>query len=330
VRQGSKKKFQEELSSEEALSWYTEHEFVNSPPYFLSHWKSGKRFLLLNGVLAAFEKTKSHFVLSGDPLVSKNASLEDFYNCLAKLVKEHRLKLCGYSLSRSEAVGEFKFRKLGTSSSITLDEFDIESPRAREVRRSLRKGSVNGYKILNKSSVGDAHAHQKKLSDLVKRWKKAKLPIKINYLLSDPRSLSKVEDFEDWYVIEKKGSYWAYCCLLPYVKNGKKSYYIDHLIYDPRNESHALSFLVSSIVLKLKAEKISELNLGLNPFASIDGSDVISKILRALYSMPVLYRPRGIHYFKRKFSGNESNEYLFCEKQKSEFHALADMAMLAL
>ena len=69
-----------EISSAEAMSLFQATAFSTTPPYFLTHFKTGKSFFFFDGSLLAFEKTRNQFVVSGEPSVKKNVNIEVVYD----------------------------------------------------------------------------------------------------------------------------------------------------------------------------------------------------------------------------------------------------------
>ena len=246
---------------------------------------------------------------------------EDFLN----YAHEQNKKVCGFYVGGPWHRKQFDKKPLGTSSKLEMHEYNIKSSKSKEVRRALRKGASNGYKIVESENIDFDQ-----LKKLIKIWKTRKLPLKIKFLLSEPKVDNQVSSFDEWYAIEKNGRYFAFCSTLPYKVKERQGIYIDHLIYNPIEEKFALSFLISSLLQKFKAENIDEINFGLNPFAKIKGKGLIEKTFLLLYHMPLLYRPKGLHFFKNKFSNQEDPEFFFYEKGNSPLTSLAAMVKTTL
>lgn len=306
-----------EVSSTEALSVFNESQFDFIPPYFLTHWKTSKSFFLHNGSLLAFEKTKKHFIISGEPAGASNTD-DSVYKAFLEFAHKKNKKVCGFYVGQNWNKQPFSKKPLGTSFRIDLNSYDLNKPKAKEVRRSLRKGQSQNFKIVEKIETT-------KFKTLIKKWKAKKLPLKLKFFLSEPQVHSTTESFEKGYAIEKNGQYFAFCSTLPYKNKGQSGVYIDHLVYDPTEEKAALSFLVSSLIQKKKELGVDEINLGLNPFAKISPNGPIEKLFGLLYHMPFLYRPKGLHYFKSKFAGQEEPEYFFYEEKHSPLLSLLGM-----
>jgi len=315
-----------ELNKAQAFTWYSSNTFENIPPYFLTHWKTGKRFFLARDTLGAFEETRSHLILSGMPLSLYKSELSEFLEDFKSFAKSRGKKICGYNLGVPKNHKDFNFKALGTSISVSIKDYDLQSSKAKEVRRSLRKGKMKDYEVIE--DFKDSKEHLVKLDDLLKRWRTKKLPLDIRYLLSLPKKDSSLSDKEKWYAIEKENKFYAFCSLLPFKKDNRLSYYVDHLIYDPNHETHALSFLISHLIEIQKNKGIEELDLGLNPFAEIKPHHKVNAFFRTLYKNTWLYSPSGLHYFKKKFSGVETPEFYFYEKGESHLSALYSMAKL--
>ena len=317
-----------ETEASQALSWFQKSIFADIPPYFMTHWKTGKSFFYGDDALLAYEETSSHLVVAGEALVAAGSDADELYRAFVDLAKRKKKKICGYYVGNNWFEAQFQKVLLGTSVRIPLIDFDLQSPQAKEVRRSLRKGDKLNYNV---SSVKlKERVDQERIQNLQVKWKKKKLPFHLKFFLSKPQAENLVDTYEEWFVVEKDGEALAFCSLLPYLNNGELGFYVDHLIYDPSRDSHALGYLVSSLIEMLKEEGVSELNLGLNPFANVDPTSLMGRFFGFLYRVPFFYRPKGLHYFKKKFSGVEEDEYCFFQKEKSKWPGLIEMAKVTL
>lgn len=317
-----------EISFEEALAWFQKTVFVNSPPCFLSHWKTNKKFFLKNDVLIAYEETKSHLIIAGEPAAVEALSTESTLKEFRGFAAAKNKNICGYYVGEAwaEEIELYKVQ-LGTSTHIQLDNFDLKASSSKEVRRALRKGLELEYVV--SAVMQKKRAGHKGLSDLIKQWSNSKLLIELKFILSPPKAEGPVSEVEKWFIVEKGGEVLAFCSLLPYAREGGKAYYVDNLVHNPGRDSHALSFLMSSIIIDLKSEGVTGLNLGLNPFAKVIGGGMMRIFFRALYKSPVVYKPEGLHFFKTKFSGAEENEYCFFQSKRGSLIALVDMARVS-
>lgn len=314
-----------EVPAQVALRWFENTDLVKVPSYFLTHWKTKKNFFFVNGALLAFENTKRHLIISGEPALTKGSDEELLYQSFLSFAHKKGRKVCGYCVGKSWHCDFFTKKPLGTSFRVHLDDYDFKSSKAKEVRRSLRKGLSSEYRVIESKDIDLV-----KFQSLLKKWRTKKLPLELKFLLSQPKQNSPTASFEKWYVVEKNKQYYAFCSALPYNNKAKKGFYIDHLIYDPKNEKSALSFLISSLIQNFKEKGVSELNLGLNPFAKIEPNGILEKAFRVLYHMPFYYRPKGIHYFKSKFAGEEEPEFFFYEKNESLWLSLIGMMKTTL
>ena len=318
-----------ETDAKQALSWFQRSIFVDIPPYFLTHWKTGKKFFFAGDALIAYQETPRHIVVAGEPLVAAGSSDVELYKSFLEFAKRKKKKICGYYVSKQWSWSRFFKVPLGTSVRINLEDFDLKSPEAKEVRRALRKGQK-----LNYSAVPIAKNNRQdydKLKKLFKKWQRNKLPFHLKFFLSKPQSQNMVDSYEEWFVVEKEeGEPLAFCSLLPYLSNGGLGFYVDHLIYDPKRDPHAWSFLISFLIEVFKEEGVQELNLGLNPFARVEPTTLMGRLFQVLYHVPFLYRPKGLHFFKSKFAGVEEKEYCFFQRKKNRWHGLADMAKVTL
>lgn len=317
-----------EISSEEALQWFQRSIFANIPPYFMTHWKTGKQFFYAGDALIAYEETKHHLIVAGEPLVAAGSSGDELYIAFTEFAQRKGKKVCGYYVGRKWNWSRFFKIPLGTSIRIPLLDYDFQAPEAKEVRRSLRKGQSLNYTAI--PIYRRQRDDNTKLQKLFKHWKKTKLPFHLKFFLSAPQPENPVDSYEEWFCVEKEGQALAFCSLLPYLRDGELGFYVDHLIYHPEKDPHALSFLISFLIEVLKEEGVSELNLGLNPFARVDQSSWMGRLFGLLYHIPFLYRPKGLHFFKRKFSGIEEREYCFFQRKKNKWLGLADMAKVTL
>ncbi len=317
-----------EISANEALKWFQRSIFVDIPPYFMTHWKTGKKFFYGGDALIAYEETNQHLIVAGEPLIGAGSTGDELYMAFTDFAQRKKKKVCGYYVSRKWNWSRFFKIPLGTSMRIPLQDFDFQGSDAKEVRRALRKGQNLNYTaipVYRKQRIDN-----EKLSQLFKRWKKAKLPLHLKLFLSSPKPENPVDSYEEWFCVEKNERALAFCSLLPYLRDGELGFYVDHLIYDPKTDPHALSFLISFLIEVLKEEGVSELNLGLNPFARVDQTNLMGRLFGMLYHIPFLYRPKGLYFFKKKFSGIEEREYCFFQRKKNKWWGLADMAKVTL
>jgi lysylphosphatidylglycerol synthetase-like protein (DUF2156 family) len=317
-----------EIGAEEALRWFQCSIFADIPPYFMTHWKTGKKFFYAGDALLAYEETNNHLIVAGEPLVAAGSSEEDIYVAFTEYAQRKKKKICGYYVSRKWNWSRFFKIPLGTSIRIPLLDYDFTSSEAKEVRRALRKGQSRDYTAI--PIYRRQRADNSKLQSLFKTWSKAKRPIHLKFFLSSPQPENLVDSYEEWFCVERDGEAVAFCSLLPYLRDGELGFYVDHLIYHPDKEPHALSFLISFLIEVLKEEGVSELNLGLNPFARVDRSHLMGRLFGLLYHIPLIYRPKGLHFFKKKFSGIEEPEYCFFQRKKNKWWGLADMAKVTL
>ncbi len=317
-----------ETTPEEALRWFQHSIFADIPPYFMTHWKTGKKFFYAGDALLAYEETGQHLIVAGEPLVAAGSDDAELRAAFAMLSSRKKKSICGYYVGRSWSWSRFFKIPLGTSTRIPLQDFDLRSPEAKEVRRALRKGQKLNYRALPVTNKKEFEFD--KLKKLYGKWHKTKLPFQLRFFLSKPKNGKLTDAYEEWFMVEREGEALAFCSLLPYLKDGELGFYVDNLIYDPTRDPHALSFLISFLIEVFKEEGVSELNLGLNPFAHVDSSGLIGKFFAVLYHIPFFYKPKGLHFFKTKFTGVEEREYCFFQRKKSKWLSLFDMAWVTV
>lgn len=317
-----------ETTPEAALSWFQRSIFANIPPYFMTHWKTGKKFFYAADGLLAYEETAHHLIVAGEPLLAAGAEEDGIYSAFHQFAKRKKKRICGYYVSKEWSRSRFFKIPLGTSIRVPLEEFDLKAPQAREVRRALRKGKELNYNAIPVYRRQRNENH--KVYDLFKKWQSKKLPFQLKFFLSMPQAQNPVDNYEEWFMVEKDGETLAFCSLLPYLRNGELGFYFDNLLYDPERDPHALSFLISFLIEILKEEGVNELNLGLNPFARVEPTTLMGRLFSLLYRVPFFYKPKGLHFFKRKFAGIEEREYCFFQRKKNKWWGLADMAKVTL
>ena len=317
-----------EINDHEAFSWFQNSVFLDTPPYFLTHWKTGKKFFCANEALIAYEETSQHLVMAGQPLVAADSSERGLYQSFREFARRKKKTICGYYVGEKWRGGSFYKVPFGTSIRILLDEFDIESPRANQVRRAWRKGQQRGYHVV--SVPEDQRTDNQQIRTLFSQWEGSKSVLKFKFFLSSPKVNHFVDPYEQWFTVKKDGQCLAFCSLLPYLVNGEYGFYVDHLVHDPTRESYALSYLISFLIGSLKQSGITELNLGLNPFAQVDRNHPMGRFFNFLYNIPFLYRPKRLHFFKSKFAGTEEREYCFFQNQEDQWSGLVDMAKVTL
>ncbi len=318
------------ISAQEAYSVFDKLEIKNSPYYFLSHWKTQKKFIYYKDlVLSAYDESSSHIILAGDPLILKKASdstLLGFINELHLYARSINKSICGYCMSLDFFKTHSKnpkivLKKLGTHLKLCPQTYDFDAPYAKESRRSLRIGLKNSYKVIK--DTNHLNNSNSKLLKLTRNWKKSTLPFRFKYFLSHPTDSKELQNLELKFAVEKDNNYYAYLNLIPFFDNGAISYYIDSLVYDPKNETHSLSFLVAHVIQHLKEKQIKTLNFGFCPFSKIESKDIYSYLFRFIYKNKFFFSPSGLHYFKKKFgSQEEESEFYFFEENHSKSLAL--------
>lgn len=306
-----------ETEASQALSWFKKSIFSDIPPYFMTHWKTGKRFFYGNDAILAYEERSTHLVVAGEPLVAAGSDSEELYRAFLNFAERKGKKICGYYVGQDWYEPQFFKAALGSSLSIHLYEYDREDPSSKEIRRALKKGDQQNYRLVSIKKKN--RLDQERVSRLQLKWQKKKFPFQLKFQLSKPQWNSLVDSYEEWFLVEKEGEALAFCSLLPYLINGELGFYVDHLIYDPDKESHALSFLISSLIEMLSEEGVRELNLGLNPFSDAESNQMMGRSFNLLYRVPLLYRPKGIQFFKKKFSAVEDKEYCFFQKRDNKW-----------
>ena len=209
-----------------------------------------------------------------------------------------------------------------------LDDFNLLSPEASQVRRALRKGQERDYRV--SVIAQDQRKNHPQIKELFNKWRQSKPPLQLKFFLSSPFGNHLVDEYEKWFMVERAGKGLAFCSLLPYLRNAELGFYLDHLIYDPEKEPHALSYLISFLIELLKMESVSEFNLGLNPFARVDRTHWMGRFFDLLYHIPFFYKPKGLHFFKKKFTGTEQREYCFFQHRRGQWRGLADMAKVTV
>ena len=317
-----------EIPAHEALHWFQKSVFLNTPPYFLTHWKTNKKFFQSNKALIAYEETQRHLIVAGQPLMTKDSDEADLCRAFKNFALRKKKSICGYYVGRKWNWNSFYKVPIGTSSRIPLNKFRMESPEAHQARRAFRKGMERGYEIV--PIPENRRKNNPQIKSLFNKWKSSKSILRLKFLLSSPETGHSVKHYEKWFMVKKEEQSLAFCNLLPYLTKGQYGFYVDHLFYDPTRESHALSYLISFLIESLKKDGVVELNLGLNPFARMDKNHPMEYFFSLLYNSPFLYRPRGLHFFKKKFAGTEEREYCFFQDYKNQWLGLADMAKVTL
>lgn len=317
-----------EATPEEALAWFQRSIFSDIPPYFMTHWKTGKKFFYAGDALLAYEETPQHLIVAGEPLVAAGSDDDEIKQAFSLFSTRKKKSVCGYYVGKSWTWSRFFKIPLGTSTRILLQEFDLKAPESKEVRRALRKGKKLNYRAVPVQNKKEFEFSD--LKPLYNKWHKTKLPFQMRFFLSKPKNGHFTDPYEEWFVVECDGEILAFCSLLPYLKDGELGFYVDNLIYDPKRDPHALSFLISFLIEVFKGEGVSELNLGLNPFAHVDHSSLMGRLFGLLYHIPFFYRPKGLHFFKTKFTGVEEKEYCFFQRKRNKWIGLFDMAWVTL
>lgn len=315
-----------EISEKEAYRWFQDRQFFNIPPYFLTHWKTGKRFFQAHETLIPFTSSGHQLVVAGEPLVEPNhGDSSRAFALFSDFATRSGRGVCGYYVGRGWQIPSFEKVPVGVSQIIDLVHYQRDRPQFKEIRRSLRMGRRLGYNVIPINSGVMAHSRQ--LGELMNHWRSQKHSIDVGFFLSDPRVPNRAGSYEEGFAIEYKGEFLAFCSLLPYIQKGELCFYMDHLVHDPRKGSHALGYLISVIVEILADEGAHHLNLGLCPFAktSFHRGSWSEKIFSFLYRFPLFYKAKGLHHFKKKFGGFEEPEFCFFNEHRSQLAQLTQM-----
>jgi len=310
------------IPAQEALAWFQESEFADTPPYFLTHWKTHKKFFYALGGLVAFEETPRELVIAGEPLLADSgATREQVLEIFCQMAERKKKGVCGYYVGPEWESERFSKAMVGASMVVPFESYDLKASRFKEVRRALRKGVERGFSV-----VSIAKTEEARVKALYSKWRSRKSALDVQFILSQPQPNHMVHDYEEWFAVEKDGELLAFCSLLPYVKKGHLSFYLDHLIRHPDKESHAMSYLLSFLLETLNEQGVHEFNLGLSPFVNAGAKTKMEKLFALFYKWPFWYRPKGLHSFKKKFGGQEQSEYCFFNHDENKMRQLAEMA----
>jgi hypothetical protein len=288
------------------------------PPIF-THIKTGKNCFYKDGVAAAFEVTENCIVIAGD-LISKYVGIqkierhERFYESLKKVANDNNKTVCGYYNSESES-HPFKRKKMGTSSLIDMKKFTTNGYGARDIRYALNKGKKVDLKFFE--VTGQKSNFRIQVKSLYNHWLRSKKRPEIRFWLAPPSE----QTLERWFVCYQGVRLMAFVSALPY-KNG---IYIDNLLHAPGGHPYSLHYLLAKALLQLKSENVQEVSLGLNPFLGLKPCSLTEWVLWLLGKTSILYNSQGIFDFKKKFSKNHVDRYLFVNPEKSEFMQVFEM-----
>jgi hypothetical protein len=76
-----------EITPSEALSWFQRSIFADIPPYFMTHWKTDKKFFYAGDALLAYEETANHLIVAGEPLIGAGSTGDELYGAFTEYAK---------------------------------------------------------------------------------------------------------------------------------------------------------------------------------------------------------------------------------------------------
>lgn len=269
-----------------------------------------------NKVVIAFEKSLNFIVVLGDPMGDEEYfgdAIDEFH----RFIDEFGYKTVFYEVSEKLLSlyhdHGYYFFKLGETALVDLDSFDISSPKNRDSRNILNRFKKDGYYfdiIDGKSLNNEIYTQIEKIS---KEWLSDRKEMGFslgfldkNYLAKAPIALvRKVEG----------NSIIAFVSLMP--KYDNKSYSIDLMRHQKDIPSNTMAYLIINIIIYLKENNFSTLNLGMAPLSNVgttNNAKFNEKVAHLVYKFgKEIYSFSGLRNFKEKFDPNWESRYLAYE-----------------
>lgn len=270
-----------------------------------------------NKVVLAFEKSHNIIVVLGDPMGASpyfGQAIEEFHD----FIDSYGFKTAYYEISEKNLPlyheHGYNFFKLGETSLIDLEDFDIGVSKSRDFRNVLSRFKKDGYyfEMVDGSNLED-HIYNE-LLNISNQWLKDRNEMgfslgfmKKDYLLHSPIALVRKTDTDE--II-------SFASLMPkYDKD--KSISIDLMRFTNDVPSNTMTFLIISLMIYLKENNYKILNLGMAPLSNVgltQNAHFRERIAHLVFKYGKdIYSFAGLRQYKEKFNPIWESRYLAYE-----------------
>lgn len=278
---------------------------------------------------AAFKKRGRFVILAGSPQASDSEHQVEVLRRLESCAHEQGSFLCGYYLPL-RLISHKKSPRvcLGREATILLDEFTLKGGRWEEARRARNIAARKKWRV----EFAEDNRQLEAAKSLYRKWRKTKGWLKVGFLLGDLyRKKSLMPTESSCLLIDENKKELAFINYYFYLDEyGKKSAYVDSLIYDPKASRLALSTLLVALAQHLKAQDYQKVNLGLCPFVIDEPKHWMEIFFRFLYRTGFLYNSKGLYLFKKRFATSFEDQYLLLDESPSAFAQLIQLTRVSL
>ncbi len=311
-----------------ASQFIEKHSFY---PLHKTHIKTGKQFKFLDKGLVSYEETKSCFVVAGDPVCKFKKDIPFVLDQFVQWAHEQGKTVCGYYFSQfaAEGVTRLKSYPAGITLGTNLSDFELAGKKSKEIRRALNFGKKNNL-VFQELYNDDYFELFFELKNLESKWFANKSTFKkIKFLLSPLRAdQNKISD-RSFVVKSKKNKIIAFVSLDEFKEPGQQSsFYVDHMFQSPSSYRLALDYLISEIILTLKAEKRVYLDLGFCPFQGVRPLNFIQSGLFLTKYMSYIYNSKGVYSYKKKFSNYTKSSYMLMDPKASKAKQILSLSQV--
>lgn len=283
-------------------------------------------------VMFQFAFSHDYAVTLGDP-IGDAAKLEEAYLAYSEFIDEYGYKLLFYHASEDFMPfyhdHGYYFFKLGEMALVSLEEFDITSPKSRDFRNNLSRFKKDGYIFeFSKGSklTQESIAELKAVSD---SWLDGRDEMGFSLGFFDEFYLSN----SDIGIIrsEKTGKPVSFATVGSSY-NGE-SVSLDLMRHSQEAPKNAMTFLILNLLLHYKKEGYKIFNMDMAPLSNV-GTNPTShfdeKLAHILYKHgSAIYSFSGLRDYKNKFKPNWVNSYLTYKNQSNLPKAWLEVSTLS-
>ena len=285
-------------------------------PLHKTHFKTQKLFKEFNRGIVSYEESGEVYVVAGDPVCSVKKNIPLVLDQFVRWAHSQGKYVCGYYFSEFVASQSklLTSYQAGTTLENKLDEFSLSGKSSSEIRRALNYGERNNllFKELSDKEYFEIFFELKYLESVWLRSRKSFKQIK--FLLSSIKINSDQISDRNFVVFDDNYKAIAFVSLDSFLEaDGRKSYYLDHMLIGKSGYSLSLDYLIAKVLLTLKGEGKNKLDLGFCPFRGVKPTGFIEGSLYFSRHLKYLYNSNGIYNYKKKFSNNEKQVFLMLD-----------------
>ncbi len=309
----------------DAKQYIEKHSFF---PLHKTHLKTEKNIATFNEGKVAYQVHDDTFVIAGDPICARKTDIPKLLDSFHDWAAMQGKASCGYYFSEyvSERVDKYSVYQAGITIGNHLAEFSIDGKDGKEFRRALNYGEKKRltFKELDRK---DYFENFYAIKNLESKWFNNKNQYKrIGFLLSPVKiEDNKISD-RHFIVTDQNNKIIAYVSLDKYREaKGQINFYIDHMLKHPTKYKMALDFLIVNILLRLKEEERTYIDLGLCPFKNVKIKNVVSAGLFMARQFNYFYNSNGVYNYKKKFCNHTKPAYMLLSNSSAKYKQLLSL-----